>query len=59
MSTDDDRRDFPLGVPKNRPASPAPQPIDGRPNWYRDKHGREFYREPGQPMPASNPEHKP
>ena len=48
MSTETDR--FPLGVPVNRPAASGPKPIKGRPNWYRDPKGREFYLEttPGQ-----------
>ena len=47
--------DFPLGVPVNRTPPKTPEPIAGRPNWYRDNRGHEFYREPGQPMPASTP----
>ena len=55
MSTDE-RRDFPLGVPTNRKPAPAPTPIEGRPNWFRDvRDGHEFYREPGQqPQPVTN-----
>jgi len=47
---------FPLGNPTNRPPAPAPTPIEGRPNWFRDwRDGHEFYRDPSQPVtPAAN-----
>lgn len=48
--------DFPLGVPKNRPEpKPEATPIAGRPNWFRDRNGREFYVEPNKkPEPPPN-----
>ena len=52
---DTDARDFPLGAPLNRPPAPSEHPIEGRPNWFRDRSGREFYREPNAPPKASEP----
>jgi hypothetical protein len=47
---------FPLGVPKNRAVDSGDQlaPIEGRPNWFRDKHGREVYREPNSAPQQGN-----
>lgn len=53
--------EFPLGVPVNRPPPTYPQPIAGRPGWYRDANGREFYFEthiaqhPVVPPPRKKP----
>jgi hypothetical protein len=44
---------FPLGVPVNRPQNDALRPIEGRPNWFRDKDGHEVYREPARPGDAA------
>ena len=40
---------WPLGKPVNRKESPSLIPIKGRPNWFRDRNGREVYVEPPKP----------
>ncbi len=50
MSTDEADR-WPLGKPINREEPPRLTPIHGRPNWFRDRNGREVYVEPPKPPP--------
>lgn len=54
---DDDRVPFPLGSPLGRKAeSNGLTPIEGRPNWFRDKRGSEVYVEPpAKPAPVVPP----
>ena len=40
---------FPLGRPINRDGPPAAVPIKDRPNWFRDRNGKDFYKEPVKP----------
>ena len=40
---------FPFGQPTNRKDPPGLTPIYGRPNWFRDRSGREVYVEPPRP----------
>jgi len=47
----DDAERFPFGKPVNRKESPDMTPIEGRPNWFRDRDGREVYVEPPKPPP--------
>jgi hypothetical protein len=47
----DEGHTFALGKPVNRPAETGLTPIDGRPNWWRDRKGNEKYIEP-PPRPA-------
>jgi hypothetical protein len=50
MSPDDVR--FPLGAPLNRPLEPALRPIAGRPDWFIDSRGKEYYIEHSANLPT-------
>jgi hypothetical protein len=43
--------DFPFGKPVNRRQEPDLLPVEGRPNWWKNKQGVERYVEPPKPEP--------
>jgi len=54
MSTLEEQRRFPLGIPVNRPSTrPTDARVEGRPGWWRRPDGTVYYREPADdPSPA-------
>jgi hypothetical protein len=46
---EDEAGRFPLGKPTNRTEASDLTPIEGRPNWFRNRRGEEVYVEPPKP----------